>query len=101
MRGSLENSERSTLCTGAHSLHVFKNAGSHKAFSNVELFYIHAEVVISICNSGLEELFDVLADQLVSILEDRHCFRNILTSDEIEHYLNFSRGDPELSEISS
>ena len=70
MRGSLEHAERSALRTGTNSLHVLKDAGGNEAFCNVEVFYVHAKVMIGICNSGLEKLFDVFANQLVGVLED-------------------------------
>ena len=101
MRSPLQYPECPALSAGTDSLHILEDAGSDEAFRDIKLIHIHAEVVICICNGGFEKLFDILANELVGVFEYCGSNRNILASDEVEHYLNLARCNAKLFEICS
>ena len=58
--------------------------GADEALGNVELRYIHTEVVLSVCGCALQQFYKIFRRALGGVLEDTHSGRDILTSDKIE-----------------
>jgi len=100
MRSALKDSVASALCAGSHSLHMLHDTGGNEAFGNIELFNIHAEIVICVCDGRIKKLKNGLASDLVGIFEYCGCLSNVFASDKVENDLDLAGSHTELLEIS-
>ncbi len=62
----------------------------------IELIDIHVEVVLSVGDGGFQHLFDDSSAGLRGELEDRKCFGNVLSTDEIHDNPYFARSNADI-----
>ena len=91
MAGSLQYSVGAAFTAGHHSLE--SHAGGNEALGYIKIVFVHAEVVFRICDRSVEQLCEILASCLGSVLQNTAGNVYVLTADKIENDLYLAGGD--------
>ena len=91
MRGTLVDAIAAALAGGDHTLE--DRAAGGVDFADVELAGIHAEVVLSVGDSALEQLDEGFGRSLGGLHQNRHGRADILAADQIADDLDLARRD--------
>ena len=74
-------------------------SGAYKALGNVELRYVHTEVVLCVSDCAFKQFYEIFGRALGGVLEDTHSGRDILASDKIENDAYLARRNSDILEV--
>ena len=99
MAGSLQYSVGVAFTAGHHSLK--SHAGGNEALGYIKIVFVHAEVVLRVCNCSVQKLCEILTSRLGSVLQDTAGNIHVLAADKIQNDLYLAGGDANELQIRS